>query len=277
MFESNHRFADLHLHTNLSDGAYSPKELIDKLLPFGLKAIAIVDHDEVGALEDAIRYGKKQGLEVIPGVELSVRFKHIEIHLLGYFIDFQNEELKEYLKFVKSERIKRVERIIKKLEKSGIYITLDRVLQQSGDGSVGRPHIAKVLVEEGYVFSFQEAFNKYLANNQPAYEPNYKIEIHEALNLITSAGGISCIAHPGIDLTDEALITLIKAGVQGIETIHPKHNSAQTEFYSRLAKKFNLLETGGSDYHGGSQSHETLGQYKVPYSVVEQMKKITGN
>ncbi len=268
---------DLHLHTNRSDGYCSPTELVDKALSYGLVAIAIVDHDDVSALREAIDYGKARGLEVIPGVELSVLHRNRDLHLLGYCFDYENDELLRTLEHFKMERLKRAEKIVEILAKMGMPISLDVVLERAGAGSVGRPHIADVLAGEGYVYSYQEAFNKYIGYGKPAYVPKFKIDVDNAIRLIHSAGGVTSVAHPGLDLNKEDLITIIKSGVNAIEVIHPKHNEEQIRYFGEIARKNDLLITGGSDFHGGRKGNETLGHYTVAYDVVDKLKELASS
>ncbi|MFQ5863656.1 MAG: PHP domain-containing protein [bacterium] len=268
-------YADLHLHTNRSDGYCSPEELVDKALSHDLVAIAIVDHDDISALDEAIPYGEARGIEVVPGVELSVNYRNLDLHLLGYCFDHKDAELLDYLNKFKKERLKRAEKIAKILTKMGMPISFEAVLNKAGKGSVGRPHIADVLVEEGHVHSFQEAFDKYIGNGKPAYVAKFKIDVATAIGLIHSAGGVSSIAHPGLDMSKEDLVMLMKSGINGIEAIHPKHNEEQTHYFSDIAKKNGLLITGGSDYHGGKKGNEVLGHYKVSYEVVNQLKEFS--
>jgi predicted metal-dependent phosphoesterase TrpH len=248
---------------------------VDKALSHGLTAIAIVDHDEVSALEEAIKYAEPLGLEVIAGVELSVNYRNLDLHLLGYCFDYKNVELLNYLNKFKEERLKRAEKMVNILTKMGMPISLEAVLKKAGPGSVGRPHIADVLIEEGYVYSFQEVFDKYIGNGKPAHVSKFKIDVASAVKLIHSAGGVSSVAHPGLDMSKEDLTMLIKSGINGIEAIHPNHNEEQTRYFREVAKKYGLLVTGGSDYHGGRKRNEALGRYKVSYEVVNQLKEIS--
>ncbi|NIR51824.1 PHP domain-containing protein [candidate division KSB1 bacterium] len=272
MTDSN-GYADLHLHSSRSDGHCSPTELIDKCLSLGLRALAIVDHDDVTALAEAIEYGKKHGMEVITGVELSVSFRDQDIHILGYCFDFDNRELVDYLAFVKEERIKRAKRIVEKLAQLGMPISFEAVLKKAGVGSVGRPHIADLLVEEGHVYSFQEAFNRYLGDGKPGNVKKHKTGIQKALKLVNNAGGVCSIAHPGLQIGYEKMLELIKAGVDGIEVIHPRHNEQRVQVLRELVKRNGLLETGGSDYHGDNQGNNVLGKYKVRYKCVTRLKE----
>lgn len=271
----SHGYADLHLHTNRSDGYFSPQELIDKVLPHGLKAIAIADHDEISAIDEAMKYGKVKGIEVISGVELSVSYKGMDLHILGYCFDHNNSELVQYLSLFKNERIKRAEKIVHNLMNLGMPISFDSVLKKAGIGSVGRPHIANVLVEDGYVYSFQEAFDKFLGNGKPAHVNKYKIDVEEAFKIVKAAGGICSIAHPALDLTDNDLISIIKAGVDAIEIVHPRHNEEMQGHLTNLAESNGLLITGGSDFHGGTQGEDALGKYRVPYNVLAKIKERT--
>jgi len=267
-------YADLHLHTSHSDGYHSPTELIDKTLSHGLKTVSIVDHDEIGALDEAIEYGKTMGVEVIPGVELSVNYKHFDLHILGYCFDHKKPELVEHLNFFKKARIQRAERMVASLAKLGMPIRFEAVLEKAGLGSVGRPHIANVLLDDGYVHSFQEAFNKYIGNGKPAHVGKFKIDIQTVLKLVKAAGGICSIAHPGLELSNDDLLALIKEGVDAIEVVHPKHNEKKTSQLTQLAESNGVLTTGGSDFHGGSKGEEALGKYKVPREVVEKLKEL---
>lgn len=268
-------YADLHLHTNRSDGYCSPRELIDKVLAVGgLNTIAIVDHDEIGAIEEAMHYGGANGLEILPGVELSVNYRGMDVHVLGYCFDYNDARFVEYLGLFKEQRRKRAELTVQELTKLGMPISFESVLDKAGEGSIGRPHIANVLIDEGYVSSFQEAFNKFLGNGKPAHFDKFKIEVAEAFQLVKAAGGICSIAHPGLELSDMHLLDLIKSGADAIEVFHPKHNEEKTHQLRDLAESNGVLVTGGSDFHGGSKGEEALGKYRLPYENVAKMKGV---
>lgn len=266
-------YADLHIHSNRSDGYYAPKELIEKVAAQGLKATAVVDHDDISAYEEACFYGKKFDIEVLTGVELSVSYDQHDLHILGYDFDYLNQELSEYLTLFKEHRISRAQKIVENLANLGMPISFEAVLEKAGRGTVGRPHIASVLVEDGFVYSFQEAFNKYLGEDKPAHVAKYKMELATALNLVKTAGGICCVAHPGLRLKQDDLLILVQKGISGIEVIHPNHNEESVNFFRDLAKKYNLVATGGSDFHGGGKNENSLGKFKVPYDVVLQIKE----
>jgi len=270
---SNNSRADLHLHTTYSDGALQPKDLVQQAHAAGLSVISITDHDNVGAIDEAMEAGKSLGIEVVPGVELSVALNDKDIHLLAYFFDHTNKKLLDYLAFFRYERLKRAERIVQKLNDINIPLKLDAVLDQAGIGSVGRPHIASALLEEGLTGTYHEAFMKYIGTGAPAYEKKYQLSPNEATQLVAQAGGLSFLAHPGKYTTDIELSTLIQAGLDGIEVVHPSHNEARQEFYRGVVHQYFLLECGGSDYHGGKKNDDqVLGVYTVPLEVVEDMR-----
>lgn len=268
-------FADLHVHTTRSDGYHTPRAIVDKALAVGLKAIAITDHDEIGAIDEAFEYGRSKGLEVIPAVELSVAYRSHDLHVLGYGFDYTKAELLDYIALFKAERIRRAETIVRKLAGMGMPISFEAVLEKAGEGSIGRPHIANVLIEEKFVYSFEEAFNRYLGTGKPAYVDKYRFELEKAFALIRKVGGICAIAHPGIQLTNADLLSLIGHGVEGLEVVHPKHDPGQTRRYREMAEEHGLLQTGGSDFHGGPKGEEAFGKFKVPMKIVSQLRSMT--
>ncbi len=265
---------DLHTHTNFSDGAFSPKELITLAHKNNLDVISITDHDTISAIPEAITHGEELGVEVIPGVELSSDIADREVHILGYFIDIENEELLRYLKFFRDERLKRAERIVKKLNYLGLSITLDDVLEEAKNSEIiGRPHIASAMLRLKLVDNFLEAFNKYLGNYAPAYEKKVHISPASAFKIISDAGGLAFIAHPG-NMPEHLIKELIDAGVDGIEIIHPSHTTFQTNYYKNITNQYFLLASGGSDFHGGKRNDLiNFGKYAINYSLVENMRK----
>ncbi|MBI1939037.1 MAG: PHP domain-containing protein [Ignavibacteriales bacterium] len=265
---------DLHMHTAHSDGAYPPIELVKRSKEAGLSTISITDHDSVNGINEAIIYGKEIGVEVIPGVEISTDLEDKEIHLLAYFIDIENEELRKYLIFFRDERFHRAKRIVQKLRKLGLHITLDDVLAQAQNSSIGRPHVAYALVDLGIISNYYEAFDKFIGDNGPAYERKIHVSPQSALKLINDAGGLSIIAHPGY-MKESILINLIKAGVDGIEVIHPSHNENQIKFYKGIVNQYCLLATGGSDFHGGKKGDDNnLGKYFISPNHLEAMRNM---
>jgi len=266
--------ADLHTHTTHSDGALTPEELVRKAKSKGLAAIAIADHDNVAGLAEATEVGRSIGVEVIPGLELSATLGEKDVHILAYFFDPTHPRLLEYLEFFRLERRKRAERIVRKLNGLDIPLSLDSVLDQAGIGSVGRPHIASALVEEGHTQNYQEAFIKYIGSNGPAFEKKYQVGPAEAVQLIAQAGGLSFFAHPGKHTTEADLVALMDVGLDGIEVIHPSHSPTLQKHYRSLASQYFLLQSGGSDFHGGKKNDEAVfGAYTVPMSIVEDMRR----
>ena len=268
-----HQKIDLHSHTNYSDGVNSPKELIDKAKDKGIDVLSITDHDNLAAIQEATEYGKEVGIEIIPGVEISSDIMDREIHILGYFVEPGNSELERYLEFFRAERLKRAERIVKKLNILGISLELDDVLKIAQNSAVGRPHIAQAMLECGFTNSYYEAFNKYIGNGCIAYEKKVHVSPRSAFKIISDSGGLSFIAHPGI-MPEHILKELIESGVDGIEVIHPSHTPQLVKFYRGIVNEYFLLESGGSDYHGGKREDDNnLGKFWVSPSVVEAMRQ----
>ncbi len=267
---------DLHLHTNHSDGYHSPVEVVDKAIWRGIETIAITDHDEVSALPLAIEYGSTNGIEVLPGIELSVRYKGLDVHILAYCFDYENEEFIKYINLFKKQRLKRAQQIVDKLTDLEVHIEFDEVLDIAGSGTVGRPHIANLLVAKKQVNNFQEAFDKYLGDGKPANVEKYSIDIQNAVSIIGRAGGICSIAHPGINLQNSDILDLIKFGVQGLEVIHPRHSQERVRQYRNVVEEYQLVETGGSDFHGGEKGENNLGNYTITYQSVNEIKRRTG-
>ncbi|HEY5615555.1 MAG TPA: PHP domain-containing protein [Bacteroidota bacterium] len=266
--------ADLHLHTTHSDGTLTPEELVRKAREAGLTTIAITDHDNVAALDEAVEIGNAIGVEVLSGLELSVTLGEKDIHLLAYLFDHKNLQLLEYLTFFRRERLKRAERIVEKLNKINVPLELDAVLGQAGVGSVGRPHIANAMVELGVIGSYHEAFSKYIGVGGPAYEKKYQVSPQEAIQMVSKAGGLTFLAHPGKYTTDAEILELINAGLDGIEVVHPSHDEQRRKFYRNVVEQYFLLESGGSDYHGGKKNDSyAFGTFWVPLTVVDAMRK----
>ncbi len=267
---------DLHLHTNASDGRYRPEELVTMAAKKGLTLISITDHDTVDGVQAAIDESKKYpGLNVIPGIELSTNAPGSELHLLGYCIDYKNPEFVSILKSMRSDRGERARAIINKLNGLGSSISWDKVHKIAGDSNIGRPHIALALMEEGFVQNFEEAFNIYLALGKPAYVDRIKISPSEGVKLILKFGGLPVLAHP-LTVTDypSAIAELAACGLAGIEAYYKDFTRETRLALLRLADKFNLIATGGSDYHGIDESIEVApGEAGVPESVADNLLK----
>ncbi|MHB8339076.1 MAG: PHP domain-containing protein [Ignavibacteriaceae bacterium] len=264
---------DLHTHTTHSDGALTPKGLIKKAKDLGIEVISITDHDNLAGFSEASEYGKEIGVEVIPGVEISTDVEDKEVHILAYFVEPFNEELERYLLFFREERMKRAIRIIANLNSIGFDITIDDVLEIAKNSAVGRPHIAQAMLAKGLITSYYEAFNKFIGNGCPAYEKKVHLSPQSAFKIINDAGGLSFIAHPGY-MQESLLKELITAGVDGIEVIHPSNSPQQVKFYRGIVNEYFLLESGGSDFHGGKREDDyNLGKFYTNNSVVEAMRQ----
>jgi len=265
---------DLHTHTNYSDGIFTPAELVEKAHKRGLDIISITDHDSINGIKEAVECAKDFGIEIIPGMEISTDVDEKEVHLLAYFIDIENEELLKYLSFFRDERMHRAKRMVQKLRELGLKITMDDVIDRAKNCAIGRPHIAYTMIELGLIKNYNEAFEKYIGDYGPAFERKIHVSSQSALKLISDAGGLSFIAHPGY-MKENLLLNLIKAGIDGIECTHPSHNENQVQFYRGIVNQYCLLESGGSDFHGGKKmDEETLGKFTLGQNQFEAMKKM---
>jgi predicted metal-dependent phosphoesterase TrpH len=263
---------DLHSHTNYSDGFHSPEELVHKAKDAEIDILSITDHDSVNAIEEATKIGEKLGIEIIPGVEISSDLRGAEVHILGYFIDIENKELEHYLSFFREERVRRAARIVEKLNNLGFEITLDDVLEKAKNSAVGRPHIAQAMLEKEIVSSYFEAFNKYIKNGGPAYERKVHLSPQSAFKIISDAGGLSFIAHPA-HMPESMVKELIEAGADGIEVIHPSHSKDLIRCYRGIVNEYYLLESGGSDFHGGKREDDAkFGKFFTTPAVVDAMR-----
>lgn len=252
------QFSDLHIHSRYSDGLLWPEEIVQICDVKGIKYISITDHDTVAS--QYITLKKQSDITVIPGLELSTEYKEREIHILGYFIDIHNSDLKSELNYIKESRINRAKEIIYKLNMLDLNISFDDI--DSDNGSIGRPHIARALVNKGFAANIKEAFLKYLIKGKPCYVERYKINYKEALRLINNCNGLAFLAHPGEiykGITTEDIIKEFKVyGLNGIEVFHPSHSLKQTRDYYNLSKKYSLIISGGSDCHGITYDNKLL-------------------
>lgn len=270
------RLADLHLHTIYSDGTYTPEELINKASAKGITTVAITDHDTVEAIEPAIEIAGRKNIEVIPAIELTCEYKGLEIHILGYFIEYNNKELLKKLSFLRENRRERMYVMIEKLKKMNIKIEAEQVFKLTVGNVVGRLHLARALVEAGYVHSIYEAFQKYIGEQSPAYVCGFRLSPYEAIRLIRQNRGISVLAHPYSLKRDDLISVFVGYGIRGLEVYYPEHTKTMTSHYKDLADKYGLLVTGGSDCHGNAKSQAQLGSIKLPYELVEKIKEEKG-
>lgn len=268
---------DLHVHTNASDGKYPPAELVKLAAQNGLGLMAVTDHDTVAGIAPALETAKAfPDLRIIPGVEISSHAPGSEVHVLGYFIDIGNPELLTQLASLGDSRQDRARAIVEKLRGLGLDISLARVQEIAGDGSIGRPHIAQALMEKGYVSSFQEVFTKYIGQGGPAYVERAKLTPDEAVELILRCGGLPVLAHPSTINDAEAVVArLAGRGLVGVEAYYKDYTDEQRRDMVNLAYRYKLLATGGSDFHGIDETTEVmLGDARVPRECGENLIRL---
>ena len=265
---------DLHIHSTASDGRLTPADIVQEAAGRGLTYIALTDHDTVDGIAPAQAAAQAfPQLKVIPGVEISTDIPQGEVHILGYFIDYTDPELRAALDRFRNSRLRRAQGMVAKLENLGIHIDWQRVQEIAGASSIGRPHIAQAMLEKGYISSFKQAFTEYLSRDGPAYVEREKMTPVEAVELIAKARGLAVLAHPLTAGDPEALTTELKAaGLVGIEAHYDGYSAEEINRLVGLAQKHNLIATGGSDYHGLEPSNETaIGGADVPMESVEQL------
>ncbi len=252
---------DLHMHSTASDGSLTPAELAKECKRIGLAKAALTDHDTVDGVEEFLATAKAIGLDAVSGLEYNVEYDG-EMHILAYGIDIYNAELREALSVLAEQRITRASRMVQKLQSQGYAITLERVEEIAGGGVLGRPHIARALMEQGYGKDIEDAFKTYLEPGKAGFLPRLKIPSGEAIRLARQAGGMTVLAHPKLTNYpdfDELLLRLKKEGLEGIEVYYPAHSDSEVEYFLALAKKYDLLITEGSDFHGKTRKSTRLG------------------
>jgi len=266
--------ADLHLHTTASDGRLTSGELVGLAAKKGLNVIAITDHDSIEGIAAALVAAESfPSLKVIPGVEINTDIPNGEIHILGYFIDYQSEELKQILQSLRHAREIRARRIITKLARLGVHVEWQRVKELAGGGSIGRPHIAQAMFEGGYIPSLKEAFKRYIGRQGPAYAERERLSPVEAVELVVKVGGLPVLAHPAnIDNLEGFLIQLKGVGLVGLEAYYNGYTKQTIDRLVDLAEKHGLITCGGSDFHGLESGDETLlGGIDMPSDCAEQL------
>jgi hypothetical protein len=266
------KFADLHLHSHFSDGTFSPEELAAHGQRLGLAALALTDHDSVEGCARMTAACGAAGIEFVTGTELTAEHNDVELHLLGYFVDTQNEKLLVDLAKFQAVRQNRIREMAARLNALNIPLEAESVFALANCKSPGRPHVARALVKAGLCQSLDEAFARFLKKNRPAWVPKAKVSALEGIALIRQAGGLAVMAHPGLNRTDDVIPALVDAGLDGIECFHTKHSTATARRYLGIADKFHLLVTGGSDCHGFSKGKPLIGTVKLPYEYVEKLK-----
>jgi len=265
------KFADLHLHTQFSDGTFTPQELVLYAQKGGLSCIALTDHDTVeGCAPTAVACAAVR-MEFIPGAELTAEHADTEVHVLGYFLDTANEMLLARIAQFQSVRQNRIHEMVAALNKHGVPLKVEAVFALANCKSPGRPHVARALVKEKLIGSLDEAFERFLKKGRPAWVPKTKMSALESMELIHQAGGLAVMAHPGLNRTDEIIPDLVAAGMDGIECFHTKHSTVMSERYLEIAEEYGLLVTGGSDCHGFSKNKPLIGTVRLPYEHVEKL------
>lgn len=264
---------DLHMHSTASDGAQPVEDLMKLAAEVGLKTLALTDHDTTAALDRAIEVGGSLGMEVIPGIELSADDGG-EIHVLGYFLQYHNEIFQKRLERFRFIRYGRGQLILEKLAALGLPLDWQRVLEIAGDAAPQRPHIAEAMKEKGYVENVNEAFKLYIGNDGPAYVETEKVTPVEAVQLIQSVGGLAVLAHPVyVKNLDVVLPKMVEVGLAGMEVYYGHNTEEQVEYYAALAAQYNLVPTGGSDWHGRPDGGQVyIGSRVVPPTVIDQLK-----
>ncbi len=283
---SRHVSIDLHIHTTASDGTYTPEQVISRAHKLKLKAIAITDHDTVAGSKAALHSGVPPSLGFLTGVEISTTPPPFypgsgSFHLLGYSIRLDDPKLNRTLEKLQQARKNRNPAIIKRLNELGISISLGEVCKEAGEGQLGRPHIAQLMVRKRVVASIDEAFDQFLGAGKPAYVDKQRVECFRAIEIIRDAGGVPVLAHPGLldceneNQIDELIGNLKKAGIQGVEVYYSGHSLDRTRLYAELAKRHDLLMTGGSDFHGAIQPEIEMGSgygdLMVPFELFEKL------
>ncbi|HVO21596.1 MAG TPA: PHP domain-containing protein [Anaeromyxobacter sp.] len=246
---------DLHSHSRASDGQYAAAEVAERMAHAGVSVWALTDHDTVAGLPAAARAAGRLGLRLVPGIELSAFLDRREIHLLGHFVDPEHDGLRRFEDDLALHRRQRMHAIVERLSGLGIRLQVADI-EKFGDGkTIGRPHVARAVLETGAVGSVKEAFDRYLGEGRPAYVPRFRLEVDEAVRLVRGAGGTLTVAHPGVSGLEKGdLARLAAAGVVGVETHHADHNPSTREKYLRLAEALDLVPTAGSDFHGEAVS-----------------------
>lgn len=275
---------DLHTHSTISDGSETPTRVIQMAAEKGLRALSLTDHDTVGGLDEAFEAASRlNDFELIPGIEISAEYEEGTIHILGHFIDYNNEALLKSLEVLQKARADRNPKIIRKLCDLGLEITEEEVAEIAGDGVVGRPHIAQALINRGYVKNVQEAFDKYLKKNGKAYVDKERFSQVDSIDMIHKAGGVATLAHPkfvhggNLKNVEQLIKSLAEKGLDGLEVYYGSHSPKEVKWFAELAEKYGLIATGGSDFHGKTKPDieigTGMGKLKVPYEIVPRLKE----
>jgi len=267
------KFADLHLHTQFSDGTFSPEELVAQAGLHDLAAVALTDHDTVEGCARAALASRVAGIDFIPGTELTADQEGHELHVLGYCLDIQNPRLLAEIAHFQTVRQNRIREMVARLQAIRVPLEAQSVFDLANCRSPGRPHVARALVKAGLCANLDEAFERFLKKNRPAWVPKFKMSAARAIELIHQAGGLAVLAHPGLNRSDEVIPAMVEAGLDGIECFHTKHTATTSQHYLHIAERFRLLVTGGSDCHGFSKGKPLIGSVKIPLEHVEKLRQ----
>jgi len=267
--------ADLHIHSNFSDGKFSPQEILQKAKDKGFSAISITDHDNINAIDEARKTADNFDIEVIPGIEFSTDLNGKEVHVLAYFINHKDTALVDFIKDIRKSRIERLRQMINRLATLNCIINLENFFEKFPENiTLGRPHLALEMVNIKFAKNYVEAFTKFIGDGKPAYIKKPNPDIKKVLGLISDLGGLSFIAHPGKNFKNSQIQEIIDAGVDGIEIIHPSHTYTDTNNFQKLAAQNFLLESGGSDFHGIVKTDiENFGNFFVTDHEIVNMKR----
>lgn len=266
------RRIDLHAHTTASDGVLSPQELVRFAKDCDISVLAVTDHDALEGLPTAMAEGERVGLQVVAGVEITAHVKDLEVHILGHFIDPNDNHLAKFLAASRNDRVERVRRMIGKLWALGLPLDINEILSLAPGPSIGRPHVAQAMIRRGYVTSLKEAFDRYLTPGKPGYVERSRIPAALAVRVIREAGGVPSLAHPGQYGRDEIIAPLVAQGLMGLEVYHLEHDAESIFRYERVCLKYGLLAVGGSDYHGTEGLRSIgLGRPALPEAKFEQL------
>lgn len=266
-------FADLHLHSVFSDGTFTPEEVVRHGQAKGLTVLALTDHDTMEGCPRMAAACAAAGMEFVPGAELTAELDGQELHLLGYYLDADSPVLTEEMAKFQNVRQDRIREMVARLNHLGIPLQAEAVFKLANCRSPGRPHVGRALVEAGFCTSQDEAFDRFLKRNRPAWVPKFKMSAPETIDLIHRAGGVAVLAHPGLNRSDDVIPPLVEAGLDGLECYHTKHSLCATERYVALAEQHRLLITGGSDCHGLNKGRPLIGSIKLPYQHVQDLRE----
>ena len=266
-------FADLHLHTRFSDGSFTPEQVVEHAVKQHLSTLALTDHDTLEGCVPMMAACAAAGIEFISGIELTAECADHEVHLLGYFLDLENEVLLRAISLFQSVRQERIREMVLRLNRLGVPLRAEDVFTVANCRSPGRPHVARALAELGHCRTMDEAFERFLKRHRPAWVPKHKLSAASAIELLHQAGGLAVMAHPGLSRTDSVIPKLAAAGLDGLECFHSRHSTAQVQHYLMIADGLSLLATGGSDCHGDSRGKPLIGTVKLPYEYVLRLKQ----